>query len=307
MGRNVCVKVWIHFITGDTSGHNNLVGHMNASNMKYPYLDCKCQLHDSDPRPKCKLVTLEEIRDAHKTPNGAASLLKKAIKNAFDNVWFGDLNGDTLGHNNLVKHTNASNMKYLYLDCKCQLHELSDPRPKCKLVTLEEIRDARKKPNGVASLLMQAIKNAFDNVWFGNLKYGIKGSVPAEMLHVSSTGKLKYIFEVLDSLIEGTKDKESFHDLHRCLVKDAKRQSERDFPRMSARNGITYGTKMCGSEHVGNCFILLCFFHTRLGQKLISTHRTESLKSYKECLKLYLSFKRWVNGRYKRVKNSSVT
>jgi hypothetical protein len=30
MGKKGCVKVWIHFITGDTSGHNNLVGHMNG-------------------------------------------------------------------------------------------------------------------------------------------------------------------------------------------------------------------------------------------------------------------------------------
>jgi hypothetical protein len=30
MGRHVCVKLWIHFITCDTSGHNNLVGHMNG-------------------------------------------------------------------------------------------------------------------------------------------------------------------------------------------------------------------------------------------------------------------------------------
>ena len=30
-GKQGCVKVWIHFITGDTSGHNNLVGHMNGS------------------------------------------------------------------------------------------------------------------------------------------------------------------------------------------------------------------------------------------------------------------------------------
>jgi hypothetical protein len=26
----VCVKLWIHFIAGDTSGHNSLVGHMNG-------------------------------------------------------------------------------------------------------------------------------------------------------------------------------------------------------------------------------------------------------------------------------------
>ncbi len=27
MGRHVCVKLWIHYIAGDTSGHNSLVGH----------------------------------------------------------------------------------------------------------------------------------------------------------------------------------------------------------------------------------------------------------------------------------------
>ncbi len=36
--------------------------------------------------------------------------------------------------------------------------------------------------------------------------------------------------------------------------------SEQDFPRMSIRNGVTDGTKMCRSERVGNCFVLLCAF-----------------------------------------------
>jgi len=101
---------------------------------------------------------------------------------------------------------------------------------------------------GTASLSKKAIRNAFNNVWFGDLKYGILGSVPAEMLHVGGTGILKYIIEYLDSLIEGTKDKETFDDLHRCLVRVAQCQSERDFPCMSVRNGITDGTKMCGSK-----------------------------------------------------------
>jgi hypothetical protein len=30
MGRRVHVKIWILFIARDTSGHNNLVGHMNG-------------------------------------------------------------------------------------------------------------------------------------------------------------------------------------------------------------------------------------------------------------------------------------
>ena len=96
-------------------------------------------------------------------------------------------------------------------------------------------------------------------------------------------------------MIAGDIDKETFDDLHQCLVRDAQCQSERDVPCMSVCNAISDGTKMCGSEPVGNCFILFCLFHTQLGQKLNSTYRTVSLNSCKECLKLYLSFKRWVN------------
>jgi hypothetical protein len=200
-----------------------------------------------------------------------------------------------LGHNNLVRYMHGLNMNYPCRECECELHELSNSRLKCKLVTLDEIRDARKTPNGLASLFKKAIKNAFDNVWFGDQTYGLLGSVPAELLHVGGTGILKYIFEYLDNLIAGDIDKEIFDDVQQFLVRDSQCQSERDFPRMSVCNGITDGTKMCESERVGNCFILLCLFHTQLGQNLISTYRTDSLNSYKECLKLYLLFERWVN------------
>jgi hypothetical protein len=96
------------------------------------------------------------------------------------------------------------------------------------------------------------ISNAFENAPVGDLKYGLLGSVPTEMLHVSGTGLLKHMFGYLDNLIGGPnlkkQDKESFDDLHHCLVRDAEQQSERDFPRMSIRNGITDGTNMCGSK-----------------------------------------------------------
>ncbi len=146
------------------------------------------------------------------------------------------------------------------------------------------LRNATNTRNGLVEVSKKAIKNAFDNVPFGNLTYGLLGSVPAEMLHIGGTGILKYIFEYLDNLIAGDNDKETFDDLHRHLVIDAQCQSERDFPRMSVCNGIMDGTKMCGSERVGNAFILLCLFHTQLGQKLIATYWTVSINSYKECL-----------------------
>ncbi len=115
------------------------------------------------------------------------------------------------------------------------------------------------------------------------------------------------MFGCLDGLISGAKskkkDKESFDDLHRCLVIKAERQSERDFPRMSIRNGITDGTKMCGSERVGNCFVLLCVMHTHLGKELMANEmkqRKTPLKRLIECLKLYLAYERWVTEPHSR-------
>jgi hypothetical protein len=52
--------------------------------------------------------------------------------------------------------------------------------------------------------MQKNISNAFENVPFGDLKYGLLGSVPAEMLYVSGTGLLKHMFSCLDNLIGGT-------------------------------------------------------------------------------------------------------
>jgi hypothetical protein len=49
--------------------------------------------------------------------------------------------------------------------------------------------------------MQKNISNAFENVPFGDLKYGLLGFVPAEMLHVSGTGLLKHMFGCLDNLI----------------------------------------------------------------------------------------------------------
>jgi hypothetical protein len=60
MGRRVCVKLWIHSIGGDTSGHNNIVGHMNGGRPKYIYCDCKCLFEDfSSPIANFNLITSE--------------------------------------------------------------------------------------------------------------------------------------------------------------------------------------------------------------------------------------------------------
>jgi hypothetical protein len=182
--------------------------------------------------------------------------------------------GDTSGHNNIVGHMNEGCPKYIYHDCKCLFEDLSSPIANCHLITSEKIKQARLTNNGLTNLCKKNIFNTFENVPFADQLYGLLGSVPAEILHVSGTGLLKHMFGCLDGLIGGAKskkrDKESFDDLHHCLVINAERQSERGFPCMSIRNGITDGTKMCGSERVGNCFVLLYVMHTHLGKELMA-------------------------------------
>jgi hypothetical protein len=73
--------------------------------------------------------------------------------------------------------------------------DLSRPIANCHLITSEEIKQARLTNNVLTNLCKKNISNAF----------GLLGSVPAEMLHVSGTGLLKHMFGCLDGLIGGTK------------------------------------------------------------------------------------------------------
>jgi hypothetical protein len=56
MGRQVILKVWIHFFVRDTSGNNRWLGHFNGSGkMACPYRDCHCPFDDIDNvLPQCQ-------------------------------------------------------------------------------------------------------------------------------------------------------------------------------------------------------------------------------------------------------------
>jgi hypothetical protein len=80
MGWRVCVKVWIHLITGDTLGHNTLVEHFNGGLPKFIYCDCICLFEElSSPIPSCSLITLAELQQAQLTEDGLTNLCKKNI------------------------------------------------------------------------------------------------------------------------------------------------------------------------------------------------------------------------------------
>jgi len=65
MGRVVKVVVWVHIITGDTSGQNDLCQKYICSNTTFPYWCCMCGKENlPDSIAQCQLVTLKDVAKA---------------------------------------------------------------------------------------------------------------------------------------------------------------------------------------------------------------------------------------------------
>ncbi len=65
--------------------------------------------------------------------------------------------------------------------------------------------------------------------------------MPPELLHTSGSGLIMYIFESLRDQMGGEKDRDLIDKQHILILKLIKRQSEREFPRGSMRNGLIDG------------------------------------------------------------------
>jgi hypothetical protein len=97
MGKKVTIKPWIHFISGDPSGHNNLCGQYNSSSATFPYRDCKCsQAQLCDSVPNCSLITLAEYA-SHKQQDTLQMLSLHSIENSFIDLPFGDIEHGIFG------------------------------------------------------------------------------------------------------------------------------------------------------------------------------------------------------------------
>ena len=74
------------------------------------------------------------------------------------------------------------------------------------------------------------------------------------------------------------------------------RQSERDFPRGSMRNGLIDGTKCQSSERKGNQFILMCITHSLKGCLVMQRSMgmtDDTWRKFKAFLKLYIGMEEW--------------
>ena len=253
----------------------------------------------------CLSFVLHSLKKIHKTNGFDCTVLGKTVR---VKVWIHFFIGDTEGNNKLVGQFpgNREGVKRPYRDCECGYHDLSDPNPQCKYRTLDELRVAKRRKRNdedggkeyYQSRSMYDIVNALldKNLPLSDIVHGLYKLFPPELLHTSGSGLIMYIFESLRHQIGGGQDRDIIDQLHIDISNIIKRQSERDFPRGSMRNGLIDGTKCQSSERKGNLFRLLCIAYTSSGSAVLKRSLKLSDRRWKqfiEFLKLYLSMEEW--------------
>ena len=104
------------------------------------------------------------------------------------------------------------------------------------------------------------------------------------------------MFQSMQYYIGETKLHDEIDKMHVRVLYDIKRQSDRDFPRGSMRNGIIENTKCPSEERKGNLFLLLCIASTTLGGDKLQTalrYDDDTWKKWLKFVKLYLSMEEW--------------
>ncbi len=78
--------------------------------------------------------------------------------------------------------------------------------------------------------------------------------MPPELLHTSGSGLIMYMFESLRLHLGGGVDQDYIDQEHIVVSNIIQRQSERDFPCGSMRNGLIVGAKIQSSKRKGILF-----------------------------------------------------
>ena len=247
-------------------------------------------------------------------------------KNVTLKSWVHVVIGDTCGNNQLCGHynTNGINLQRPYRDCKCNGDAMGDADPQCEYVSSEEIQGTEADPalclkdGSMPSISKHKINNAFDHIPLANPKAGICLHTPPEGLHVFGNGIYSYIFTVIHDVFgiktSGKKEKEEIEVLHNKVVNDLLRQSERDLPRRSSRNGPLDGTKMGASERRGNLYAFIITLLTEQGGKLLKKKLVTAISDkdinhskFIETILLCLAFEKWLHEERNKVHVDNAT
>ena len=264
-------------------------------------------------------LTRDKIQDEHTCLSCIFQSLRKITQeggfrlvvlgeNVHVKVWIHYFIGDTEGHNKWLGQYpgNKEGVQRPYRDCKCTYSSLNVTNPSCQYITLKDIDVAKKRKrediDGGASYFKSIsrydITNAFTekHMPLSDHVHGPFKMMPPELLHTSGSGLIMYMFESLRMQIGGGKDRDFLDKQHVLISNILKRQSERDIPRGSMRNGIIDGTKCQSSERKGNLFRFMCIAHTTIGRNVLQNSLNLSDVNWKKFilfLKMYMAMEEW--------------
>jgi hypothetical protein len=229
--------------------------------------------------------------------------------------WIHVVIGDTCGNNQLCGHynTNGTNVTCPYRDCNCHGKEMSSTNPQCVFINRKDVMELEKdgnicdsKTGAMPTLSKYKIDNVFDHLPISHPEAGIYRLTPPEGLHVFGNGIYANFFQVIHDIFgtdsSGKTEKEEIETLHNVISADFGRQSERDFPRRSSRNGPLDGTKMGATERRGNLFAFVVTMLTFQGKTIVeeklssnSSGRKIEYSKFIETIILTLSFEKWLH------------
>ena len=230
-------------------------------------------------------------------------------------IWIHYFIGDTEGHNKWLGHYSTSNsgVRRPYRDCHCSFSELSISKPSCVYSTIKELRsaetlimnDKEKGKKRFKAMSRHYLNNALfqRGLPLSDLVHGANKMQHPEMLHTSDSGLILYMQESLQGLLPGGILRDDLDEQHIRMSAKIRRQSDRDFPRGSIRNGLIDSTRCQSSERKGNLFYLMCISNTSSGEFILKNELNLTnchWLHWRKFLQLYLSMEAWFHSNIPR-------
>ena len=252
---------------------------------------------------RCLAFIFDSFKEISKENGFACNVMGRTVHMQ---VWIHFFIGDTEGNNKLLGQYpgNKKGIKHPYCDCKYTFDDLSNPNPICTYVTMNgwhyaKRREESDEDSGIEyfrQISKYDIQNALhdNHILLSDNIHGPYKMMPPELLHTSGSGLI--MFESLHHSMGGGHDRDFIDQQHIEILQLLKRQSERDFPWGSMRNGLIDGTICQSLEWKGNLFRLLCIAHTTDRSTILKCSLSFSVAKWKkfvEFLKLYLSMEEW--------------
>lgn len=230
-------------------------------------------------------------------------------------------NGDISGNNDMCNHKNTSTTRLVCKECKCEQHHLIQIPSRCELPTLQQIRQcksekavfqlfdanrivsywdlSRIKNNKVYahSISKHAIENAFEELPLSDPYQGIVGISPYDPMHTVHGGVFRSSIDshkhVIGPKNTNSKRKAQINNAFSTMKFLFSRNSDRDFKRMSNRNGFFNQTNITMSEICGNYFGFIVLMHTSFGRDVLTPGFEAIDVDYNDAIKTNLLLVSW--------------